>query len=148
MTGIPPSRIFLDTSVLQTIQNYGTFIFEVEPIRPGDRIHEIPEGKEQVEALRYLFQIVDRGPFEFALSEASLKEIEAKRDSSFLQWAHDVLDHWNVCAEENGLPEIAREVLAACDSSTLNFISAADRVLIRDAVTLLCKSSRLRNRGP
>lgn len=140
MTNTPPSRIFLDTSVLQTIQDYGPFVFEGEPIPPGDRIHKIPEGREQLEALQHLFQIVDRGPFEFALSEGSLKEVDAKRDSGFLRWAHDVLDHWSVCTEENGLPEVPQEILIACDSPTLNFISAADRILIRDAVTLGCDS--------
>ena len=85
-----PRRVFLDSSTLQTLQDYGGFIWEGEPIPDNDRIFAIPGHPEEVQALRAIFTVNDRAMFEFPLSESSLAEVEAKNDSSYLRWAFDV----------------------------------------------------------
>jgi hypothetical protein len=88
-----PRRIFLDSSTLQTLQDYGGFLYENEPIDISDPIHRDPRGIAKLEALRNIMQVAKRAPFEFALSNNSFAEVQAKGDSRYLQWAYDVLDH-------------------------------------------------------
>jgi hypothetical protein len=59
-----PRRIFLDSSTAQTLRDYGAYIFDGETIPDSDRIFEVPEGIEKVEALRHIFLISERAQFE------------------------------------------------------------------------------------
>jgi len=97
-----PRRIFLDSSALQALQDYGGFLYENEPLAVNDRIHRDPKGIAKLEALRLIMQIAERAPFEFALSGNSFVEVHGKGDSRYLQWAYDVLDHWLACLKESG----------------------------------------------
>src|SRR5262245_22233054 len=99
-----PSRIFLDSSVLQALQTYGEFLYDHHELSPNDRIHRDPLGVVKLEALRWIMQIVERAPFEFALSDNSFVEVERRGDPGYLQWAYDVLDHWHACLEESEEP--------------------------------------------
>jgi hypothetical protein len=92
-----PRRIFLDTSTLQTLESYGSFIWENEEPDLAASIHRIPGGCQELDALRSVFLVNERARFEFALSEHSLGEVAARGDSRYLQWAYDVMDHWEVC---------------------------------------------------
>src|SRR5689334_11787765 len=98
-----PRRIFLDSSTLQMLEQYGAFLYENEELDPTDRLHKNPLGVKNLEALRSIMQVAQRAPFEFALSHNSFEEVRAKGDSRYLQWAFDVLDHWETCLEEAGL---------------------------------------------
>ncbi len=77
-----PVRIFLDSSILQTMLNYGGFLYEREPLAAGSPIYGDSEGIKKLEALRLIIQIGYRAPFEFALSENSFNEIRRARDAS------------------------------------------------------------------
>jgi hypothetical protein len=136
-----PEWIFLDSFALQTIHAYDGFVWENEELSPADRIFRVPGGYEELEALSSIFFFNQRAPFEFALSEHSFAEIAAKGDDPYLQWAHDVLDHWEACLEDyasNAFTGIGSEMAARLDEPTFNYLSAMDRVLIRDAVALEC----------
>ncbi|MBE0418254.1 MAG: hypothetical protein IBX63_10860 [Coriobacteriia bacterium] len=134
-----PQRVFLDSCTLQTLRDYGYFIWEGELIAADDQIHAIPDGLANVEALRSIFDINERAPFEWILSEGSLDEAFDKRDPGHLQWAYDVLDHTLACLEESGGPTVQAESLAQVVMSTrFEYLSAKDRRLIHDAVRLGC----------
>jgi hypothetical protein len=137
-----PSRIFLDTSTLQTLQDYGGFIWEDEEPTETDRIRVIPGGLEELNALRLIFRITDRALFEFALSANSLAEVEARGAPRFRQWALDVLDHWNACIseylEEGAFNGSGISLARRLDTPAFGYLSAKDRLLIRDAVELQC----------
>lgn len=133
-----PRRIFLDSSILQTLQNYGWFLYENEPLSVHDPIHRDSLGTAKLEALRLIMQIAERAPFEFALSRNSFVEIIAKGDSEYLQWAYDVLDHWLSCLEQAGEPRDNPTLLAASDSNRYSYLGAGDRALLRDAIRLEC----------
>jgi hypothetical protein len=47
-----PRRIFLDSCTAQTLRDYGGFIYEGEGIPKSDRIHQMPDGIANLEALR------------------------------------------------------------------------------------------------
>ncbi len=75
-----PRRIFLDSSTLQTLQDYGEFVYEnVEP-EPDDRIYRIPTGYEELDSLRAIRFVAQRAMFEFTLSDHSFEEVAAKGD--------------------------------------------------------------------
>jgi len=133
-----PRRIFLDSSTLQSLQDYGGFLYENEPLAVTDPIHRDPKGIAKLEALRLIMQIAERAPFEFALSDNSFAEVYAKGDSRYLQWTYDVLDHWLACLEESGEPRTNPGPLAAINSSSYNYLGEGDRELLRDAIALEC----------
>ena len=135
-----PRRIFLDSSTLQTLQDYGGFLYENESLPPADRIHRDPKGVAKLEALRFIMQVAERAPFEFALSRNSFVEVERRGDLGYLQWAYDVLDHWLACLEESDKPHVDRRALSAIDSSKFNYLGAGDRALLKDAIALECNA--------
>ena len=93
-SGYHPFRVFLDSNTLQALQDHGGVIFEGESYEPCGR-----SGADEADvlALRGLMLFTQRGRFEFALSANSLREVEDARDGRYLQWAYDVLDHWEAC---------------------------------------------------
>ena len=84
-----PDRLFLDTSVLQTLQDYGGFIWENELPADGDPIWRIPTGFENLDALRAVMLINERASFQLALSANSLLEVRDRGDPGYLRWAYD-----------------------------------------------------------
>lgn len=134
-----PQRIFLDSSVLQMLQDYGGQIWENELLESEDRIYDIPYGPATIESLRRIFFVNQRANWQFALSANSLQEVAQKRDRRYLQWAYDVLDHWQVCLEESGPLSPERQSLGAKLSLPIfNYLGEGDRLLIFDAVYLGC----------
>jgi hypothetical protein len=133
-----PRRIFLDSSALQTLQTYGGFLYENEPLPREDRSHRDSKGVLKLEALRFIMQVAERAPFEFALSNNSFLEVQGKGDSRYLQWAYDVLDHWLACLDESEEPCGNPAALAAIDSNSHDYLGAGDRALLKDAIALEC----------
>lgn len=134
-----PSRIFLDSSTLQTLLTYGEFIWENIELHITDRLWSVPDGIHNLEALRCIFFVNERANFEFALSESSLAEVAAKKDSQYLQWAFDVLDHWLACLEvTNNSCSGSESPATKLDGNSFGYLSAGDRSLIKDAVLLEC----------
>jgi hypothetical protein len=134
-----PTRIFLDSNVLQIVFDYGGAVFENECIAEFDRLHQITEGPQSVEALRLLFLAAERGPFEFIVSEGSLKEAADRRDSRYLRWVLDVSDHTEVCLAEGGAATADTWALAeTLGERQFGYLSEKDRRIVADAVLLNC----------
>lgn len=133
-----PRRIFLDSSTLQTLQDYGAFLYENEPLTVNDRIECDPKGIAKLETLRMIMQITERAPFQFALSENSFAEIRAREVSRYLGWAYDVLDHWLACREECEASRRNITALTALNSNSYGYLGEGDRSLLRDALRLDC----------
>jgi hypothetical protein len=134
-----PRRIFLDSNVLQNLLNYGGFIFEGEALPERAKVLEDRSGLDKLEALRAIMFVNQRAGFEFALSERSLAEVRASGDHRYLQWAYDVLDHWQACIEEAGGINPADVSLAEkLDGRPFGYLSEEDRLLIKDAILLGC----------
>jgi hypothetical protein len=134
-----PQRIFLDSSVLQMLHEYGGQIWENEPIPDNDIIYSITDGQETIDALRQIFIVNQRALWQFALSANSLREVAARRDSRHLQWAYDVLDHWQICLEESGTPSSRGvDIAAKLKTASFGYLGEGDRKLLFDAVVLEC----------
>jgi len=138
-----PRRIFLDSSTLQTLQDYGEFIWDNVEIPSHDKLHKIPNGIANIEALRAIFFVNQRANFDFALSPNSLSEVIDKGDRRYLQWAYDVLDHWEACLESyEGSPFLGegRHLSEKLHSPMFGYLSKKDRTLIQDALILECEA--------
>lgn len=133
-----PQRIFLDSSTLQTLQDYGAFLYENEDLSLGNRIFRDKEGAKKIEALRMIMQVAERAPFQFALSDNSFNEVRGAGRESYLRWAYDVLDHWRVCLYESGPPKPNLVALARLESNSFGYLGSGDRVLLRDALSFEC----------
>jgi hypothetical protein len=92
-----PRRIFLDSCTVQTLRNYGEFIYDGVPPAPTDKIHRITDGLANVEALQSIFLVNQRAQFEWIVSQGSFQEASDKRDPGHLQWRLDIADHSEVC---------------------------------------------------
>jgi uncharacterized protein with ATP-grasp and redox domains len=79
-----PGRIFLDSNVLQVLQECGEYIFDNISISA-----EIKEAKN-IEALRNIFLLNERAHFEFVLSENRLKKFQIKK-------THPIYDGLMMC---------------------------------------------------
>lgn len=136
-----PKRIFLDSSTLQTLQDYGEFIWEnVEP-SPSDRLFDIPDGYEQIDALRAIFFVNQRAMFEFALSKNSFEEVAARGDQPYLRWADDVLEHWEsslAVYRGSAFSGAGQERALRLNDSCFGYLSAKDRSLLQDTLALDC----------
>lgn len=138
-----PWRVFLDSSTLQTLQDYREFIYDGGEIEPNDRIWSIPDGYRNIYALRQIMFVGNRALFEFVLSENSLQEVIDRGRDDYLQWALEMLDYWEghlAAYGEVGSPFLGRgEVLVEkTESNNFDYLSQKDAKLIKDALLLEC----------
>lgn len=79
--------------------------------------------------------VATRAPFEFALSEQSVLEVDAAHDPRYLRWAWDVMDHWlSFEADEADQPQTT----TLLDGSAFGYLGDGDRALLADALRLRC----------
>jgi hypothetical protein len=84
-----PRRVFIDSCTVQTLRRYGEFIYDGGSIADSDNIHRIPDGLENVVALRDICQVTSRAKFQWIVSEASRQEARAKSDRDHLRWLYE-----------------------------------------------------------
>src|SRR3984893_17192402 len=68
-----PRRIFLDSCTVQTLRDYGGYIYEGEAIPDSDRIQSVTDGIANIEALRDVFLVNERAPFEWIVSREAYR---------------------------------------------------------------------------
>ncbi len=73
-----PRRIYLDTSALQSIHDFGEVIFEGEPFAPVGRAARVEGLAAELEALQKIRPVNQRARFEFVVTAASLREVQAR----------------------------------------------------------------------
>jgi hypothetical protein len=136
-----PRRLFLDSSTLQTLRDYGGTIFEGEEPPASSRAYTIPGRLDDLEALRLIFQVNERAMFDFVLSDGSMDEVVEAQDPGYIRWALDVLDHWRLRVDEyqGGASDgSGQESALRLDEPRFGYLSVKDRHLLRDALVLEC----------
>lgn len=123
---------------MQTLQTYGEFLYDGGSLSPRDRLYQDPKGVAKLKTFRWILEVAQRAPFQFALSKNSFIEVQHRGDTRYLQWAYEVLDHWLACFEVSGEPRVNARALAVIDSVSFNYLGAGDRALIKDALTFGC----------
>lgn len=135
-----PRRIFLDSCTAQTLRDYGGYIFESDPLLASDRIHSVPDGIANLDALRNIFLLNERALFEWIVSRGSMQEARDKHDSGHMQWLWDIGDHSEVCLEGDGPTEESEALALRFGESQFGYLSEKDRRLLREAVVLRCEA--------
>ncbi len=135
-----PRRIFLDSCTAQTLRDYGGFIYEGEPLAEADRIHRIPDGPANLDALRSVFMVSERAMFEWIVSKRSLDEARDKRDRGHTQWLWDIADHSMVCLNAEGPTPQSEKLADRLTEPKFGYLSLKDRLLLEDAVFLRCEA--------
>jgi hypothetical protein len=125
-----PRRIYLDTSTLQMVHDYGEVIWENEPFQPTGRAAKVEGLAKETEALRMIFTVNQRAMFEFVVTEASLREVVARDKPRFTQWVFDVLDTWLIQSEG----EEPQSPGTTFSEPRFGMISLKDRCLLQDAL--------------
>lgn len=138
-----PGRVFLDSSTLQTLQDYGEYIYDGGNIAPENKIWSIPNGFRNLKALRQIMLIGTKGSLQLAMSRNSLKEVVERGSDKYLQWALEVIDYWENCIaayEDIGDVFSGKGALlsAKFQGNQFGYLGAKDAILIRDAVLLEC----------
>ena len=135
-----PRRIFIDSCTVQTLRKCGEFIYDGGSITPGDVICRIPDGSDNVEALRAICQVTSRAMFQWIVSEASWREAAAKHDAGHLQWLFEIDNYWRAFLGETGPSRESRALAARLDEPKFGYLGAGDRVLLQEAILLRCDS--------
>jgi len=138
-----PGRVFLDTSTLQTLQDYGEYIYNGGEIARKNEIWLMPDGIKNLQGLRQIMLVGMRGSLQLALSRNSLQEVLDREDRNYLQWALEMLEYWENCLaayKDDGSAFSDKGVALAekLRENRFGYLSTKDAILIRDAVLLEC----------
>jgi hypothetical protein len=135
-----PRCIFLDSCTAQTLRDYGSYIYDGEPISDRDRLHRVTDGIANVEALRNIFLINERAQFQWIVSRGSMEEARDKHDPGHMQWLWDIADHSEVCLDGDGLTVASVTMAARLHEPKFGYLSKEDRLLLQHAITLRCEA--------
>ena len=136
-----PQRIFLDSSTLQRIYDYGGFIWENEPISPNDEIRRVPQGIEELATLRNIFFVHQRAMWEFIISKSTLDEVNAKHERGYSKYSLDVFDYSTICIEESDIsPRHSINEAENIKKILSHNLSQKDLKLVIEAQFLACDS--------
>ena len=129
-----PRRIYLDTSTLQALYDYGGVIWEDEAFHPTGRPAKDENLEEQLPSLSKIFQVNERAMFEFVTTEATLVEVSDRGQPRYRQWVDDVRDTWLVQSADSEVPPWGQTFY----HRRFGMISRKDRILLQDALDLGC----------
>jgi hypothetical protein len=133
-----PRRIFLDSCAIQTLRDYGAYIYEGESIPDSDRIHRVTNGIANVEALREIMIVSQRAGFQWIISQGSIEEGRGKRDPGHMQWLSEVAAHSTACLQGAGPTEASEALAARFVEPRFGYLGEKDKLLLTHAVILRC----------
>jgi hypothetical protein len=130
------------SSIIQTLLQYAQYIENGDDISQHDAIHKVTNGLRNVEALREIRAVLERGTFELVVSRNNFLEVKAKQDPELLVWMHDLISLWASVMDSyeggNAFTGKGAEILKKLDHKRLGFLSAKDKELLLDAVMFEC----------
>jgi hypothetical protein len=135
-----PQRIFIDSCTVQTLQRYGEFIYDGGSIRANDVIHRIPDGLDNIDALRAICRVTSRALFQWIVSDASRQEAAAKGDAGHLQWLFEIDNYARAFLDEVGASPQSRALAARVAEPKFGYLGVGDRILLQDAIFFQCDS--------
>lgn len=129
-----PRRIYLDTSTLQKLYDFGGEICEGEPFEPVGRAAQVQGLADEIDALQMIFMVNERAMFEFVVTEASLREVVNRTRPGYTQWVYDVLDTWLIQSEGEEWPTPG----TTFEDRRFGMVSVKDRRLLQEALDWRC----------
>lgn len=131
-----PRRIYLDTSALQSIHDFGEEIFEGEPFAPVGRDARVEGLAAELDALQKILLVNQRAMFEFVVTAASLREVQARNRPQFTQWVYDVIDTLLIQSGGQDPPTPG----STFTKHRFGMISQKDRRLLQEALDWKCQA--------
>jgi len=131
-----PRRIYLDTSTLQSIHDFGGVIFEEESFSPVGRAARVEGLAAELDALRKVLLVNQRAMFEFVVTAASLREVQARNRTQFTQWVCDVVDTWLIQSEGQYPPTPG----TTFGDPRFGMVSQKDHRLLQEALDWKCEA--------
>jgi hypothetical protein len=131
-----PRRVYLDTSTLQILYDFGGEIFENEPFEPIGRAARVEGLGDEIDALRMIFAVNERAMFEFVVTEGSLREVVNRTRPGYTQWVFDVLETWLIQSESEAPPTPG----TTFRDQRFGMFSAKDRRLLQEALDWRCEA--------
>jgi len=138
-----PGRVFLDTSSLNFILDYGEYIFDGMTLSETSNKYTT----EDINAFYNIFLTGKRATWQIAISPFTYKEVidtqDAKKRYYLEGWFMNVWDYWRNIIEDSGnLPsfiEAEHTRIKLLSSGMLDMLpDIEDRVLISDAIVYRC----------
>lgn len=136
----PPRRTFLDSSVLQLMHDFGDVIWDWVPVPVNSAIRLRPTGAETLRALQNIFSVTQRvTDWEFIVSDASQKEVNARGSHSYSSWVEEVRTNsdYLLQIEQQAYPS-RRHADMVLEWKRVGYLGAGDRQLIADALRFGC----------
>lgn len=131
-----PRRIYLDTSTLQTIFDFGEEIFDgVSPQAEGP-IARVEGLAEEIDALRSVFLVNQRAMFEFVVTNAAMREVVARGHEPYARWVFEVSDTWAVQSSSEEAPAPG----TLLRDRRFGMLSVKDRALLQEALDWRCQA--------
>lgn len=129
-----PRRMYLDTSVLQTVYDFGAVLFDGGPLDVSDHAARVAGIQLEVDALQAIFEVNTRAGFEFVVTEAALLEVLDRGKPGYSQWVLDMMDVW--ATQSTG--DLFTPSVTRLDHPSFGMISMKDRALLQDALDRQC----------
>ena len=139
-----PWRWFLDTNTLQILDKYGEYIFDGGELHARDRMRQVTNGVQNLEALRNIWIAGSRGSIELVVSEHTFKEVGDSNNYSHWRWAHEILGHWMTVLEsydehgESPFDGSGMQHAAKLNHPSIGYLSDKDKALLKDALEMEC----------
>lgn len=131
-----PRRIYLDTSTLQTIFDFGAEIFDGVEFTAVNRASRVEGLADEVDALRRILLVNQRAMFELAVTAASLREVHARHHDAYMKWAYEVAETWDSQCEGKDPPGSGVNL----EDGHFGMLSTKDRCLLQEALDWRCQA--------
>lgn len=131
-----PRRIYLDTSTLQTMYDFGEQIFDGVSFNASGRVARVQGLDEEIDALRRVLLVNQRAMFEFVVTASALQEVVARGNRPYLRWVLDVRETWLIQSSDEMEPEPGTLLQA----QRFGMISRKDGKLIQEALDWRCEA--------
>lgn len=129
-----PRRVYLDSSTLQTIHDFGGHFFDGETLTLDAHQRRVDGLSDEIWALAGVLEVNVRGAFQYVVTGAALDEVVARGVPSYTRWAVEMADLWDETSyQETFTPSenIARD-------PSFGMISMKDRALLQECLDAKC----------
>lgn len=134
-----PRRIFLDSSVLQLLHDYGQFIWERQGLAKKAPIRIMTNGVAMLDALQKIFSLTSRGNWEMIVSKQTLHEVNARGNAAYEQWVSEVFAvSDDILAQDSEAFAPIQQAHHVFEWKRIGYLSVGDKKLLADAVRYRC----------
>lgn len=129
-----PRRVYLDTSILQTIHDFGAVFFDGEAHTLNEHAQRVNGLPDELWALAGVLEVNVRGSFQYVVTDAALREVFDRGVSSYTRWALELADLWAELSAAEEFPPSDNAMQGPC----FGMISMKDRAVLQEALDRRC----------